>query len=292
MKKILACMYGGEHGYTALRIAAKIAKGTDSKLTVIYFTERLPERYRTMFHYTVVAPGKTLADLMHGLPELKGKIFEEVDKILAEYKIKARKRMVEGKHIADAIIEESRKYDLVVLGSAGLTGIKRMLFGSISYEVSEFSDVPSLIVKRKDAELRNILICTDGSEEAEEAAFCAGAIAKGIKAKVALISVAPEYLDKKVAEKCDLESKRLLKRAFRINADTICRGGEGIKSIRSEIIKESENYDLVVCGSRGLSKLERVKMGHVSLAVKENANSNVLIVRNCSLFKKWRKKGK
>jgi nucleotide-binding universal stress UspA family protein len=82
----------------------------------------------------------------------------------------------------------------------------------------------------------------------------------------------------------------MVKEAVGIDVGKICRGGKGVKSVREEILKEAKGYDLVVCGSRGLSKFERIKMGHVSLAVKEQADTNVLIVRNCALYKKWKKK--
>ncbi|MDP6460073.1 MAG: universal stress protein, partial [Candidatus Hydrothermarchaeota archaeon] len=48
-----------------------------------------------------------------------------------------------------------------------------------------------------------------------------------------------------------------------------------------EIIKESKGYDLVVLGSRGLSKIKRMLVGHVSLNVETKAETNVLVVRSC-----------
>jgi nucleotide-binding universal stress UspA family protein len=64
-----------------------------------------------------------------------------------------------------------------------------------------------------------------------------------------------------------------------VEVTSLCKAGEGVKSVREEILNEAPNHDLVVCGSRGVSAMERVRMGHVSLAVKENADTNVLIVR-------------
>lgn len=287
--KILTCMYGGEHGYTALKIASQIARATGGALTVIYVVEKLPERFRTSFHYTIVEGGKTLADLLHGLPFLKEKIYKRVDEITEEYGLKAEKKMVAGK-TSDVILEESEKgYDLVVVGSAGMSGIERFLYGSVSYEVAEYANVPVLVVK-KDVSLDRILVCTDGSESAEEAEFLAGSLAKALGAEVTLLSVAPEYIEPEEAERCDLVGKRMLKDVFGIEAEPLCIAGKGVKSVREAILKEAPGYDLIVVGSRGLSKLQRVKMGHVSLAVKEKAETNVLIVRNCSLYREWKEK--
>jgi nucleotide-binding universal stress UspA family protein len=282
-------MYGGEHGYTALNIASKIAKATDSDLTVIYVVEKLPERYRTRFHYTVVEGDKTLADLLHGLPFMKSKIYSKVNEITRGYGLEAEKKMIAGK-TADVILEESEKgYDLVVVGSAGLKGIERFLYGSVSYEVAEYANVPVLVVK-KDVDIRRMLVCTDGSESAEEAEFFAGQLAKALGAEITLLSVAPEYVEPEVAEQCDLMGKRMLMEVFGIDAGALCIAGAGVKSVREAILKEAPGYDLVVVGSRGLSKLQRVKMGHVSLAVKEKADTNVLIVRNCASYREWKEK--
>ncbi len=278
--KILACMYGGEHGYNALRIASHIAKETDSELTVMYAVEKIPDRYVSRFEHTSAGPGKTVADLYRSTPQLKGTIFEKVDEILQESGVAAKKKFVTRKKVADAILEETdEKYDLVVLGSAGFSGVERMLFGSVSYQVSEFSNIPVLVVKRETDEIKNILICTDGSESAKSGCLMGSMLGKALGANVTMLSVAPEFFDEKLARECELECANVVKRKVGIDVKTLCRAGKGVKSVRDEILKEAPNYDLVVCGSRGLSRMERVRVGHVSLAVKENADTNVLIVR-------------
>jgi len=88
----------------------------------------------------------------------------------------------------------------------------------------------------------------------------------------------------KRARKAVEKAVDILKR-FGLKANTVVKVG----SASEEIIKESKEYDLVVLGSRGLSKIKRVLMGHVSLHVLENADTNVLIVRNCALYRDWKK---
>lgn len=282
--KILVGMYGGEYGYNALRIASCIAKGTDSELTVMYVVEKVPDRYSARFEQTIVESGKTLADLYQGLPDLKDTIFEKVDDVLKESGVTAKKEFVTGKGIVDAILQEAdEKYDLVVLGSARFSGLERMLFGSVSYQVAAGASVPVLVVKRQTDDLNSILICTDGSESAKSACLMGAMLGKALDAKVTLLTVAPEFFDEGVAKECDLESRNSIKEKIGIEVESICRAGKGVKSVRSEILNEAPKHDLVVCGSRGLSRMERVRMGHVSLAVKENADTNVLIVRGFKL---------
>ena len=278
--KILSCMYGGEYGYTALRMASKIAKATDSELTLMYVVDKIPDRFATRLGETAAGPGETIADLYQNIPDLKDTIFENAEKILEKSGIIAEKEFVTGHKIADAILEKSDEgYDLVVLGSGGFAGLERMLFGSVSYQVAEHADVPVLVVKQSDDNLKNILVCTDGSESAKSACLMGAVIAKAVDAKVALLTVAQEFLDEEHAKACDIECSSAIKEKVGIDVERVCKAGKGIKSVRDEINRLAPKYDLIVVGSRGLSRLERVRMGHVSLSVNENADSNVLIVR-------------
>ncbi len=297
-------MYGGEYGYNALGIASRIAKETDSKLTVMYVVERMPGRLIGRGKHIPARTGKTAADLYRSVPELKKAIFEKVDGILKERGVTAKKKFVTRKKVADAILEESdKKYDLVVLGSARFSGMARRLFGSVSYQVAEFANVPVLVVKRKTDEIKKILICTDGSESAKSARAMGAMLGKALNAKVTMLSVAPEFFDEGLAMECNQGVSSVVKKKVSVDIETlrrdgkqvivytrkpleksievelICRAGKGIKSVRKEILKEAPKHDLVVCGSRGLSRMERVRMGHVSLSVNENAKTNVLIVR-------------
>lgn len=281
--KILCCMYGGEYGYNALRIASNVAGATDSTLTVMYVAEK-----------------KNNSAL-----ELKENIFKKVDEIVEKKGVGAEKKFVARKNIADAILEEAnKKYDLVILGSAKFRGLERVLFGSVSYKVAEYADVPVLVVKRNTDRLKKILVCTDGSNTAKVACRMGVLLGRALGATVTMLAVAPEFYDKKLSGENSNEFVEVVKKRVSddieillkdgkslpvyavkpleksINVKILARAGKGVKSAREEILKEAPGHDLVICGSRGLSRLQRVRMGHVSLAVKENADSNVLIVRN------------
>jgi hypothetical protein len=108
-------------------------------------------------------------------------------------------------------------------------------------------------------------------------------IARAIGAEVSLLTVAQEFLDVGHAKECDIECSNLINKKIGIDVERICHTGKGVKSVREEINKLAPKFDLIVVGSRGLSRMERVRMGHVSLSVKENADSNVLIVRGFKL---------
>ena len=68
---------------------------------------------------------------------------------LKELKIQYKSDVLEVTSIIDALISyaESHNVDLIVMGSRGLGGFKKLLLGSVASGVSQHSKCPVLIVK-------------------------------------------------------------------------------------------------------------------------------------------------
>jgi nucleotide-binding universal stress UspA family protein len=73
----------------------------------------------------------------------------------------------------------------------------------------------------------------------------------------------------------DLEEARAFLSDRGIDAETILGQGDP----GSVIVDAAEDADLVIVGSRGLNKVQRVLMGSVSSKVVHRASSDVLVVR-------------
>eukprot|EP00002_Diphylleia_rotans_P017356 TRINITY_DN336_c0_g2_i5.p1 TRINITY_DN336_c0_g2~~TRINITY_DN336_c0_g2_i5.p1 ORF type:complete len:333 (+),score=69.41 TRINITY_DN336_c0_g2_i5:85-1083(+) len=63
--------------------------------------------------------------------------------------------MVTAKHPAEAIHEVEQEHDLICMGSRGLTGIKRLLLGSVTEAVLRIADKPVLVVHPPADEPKN-----------------------------------------------------------------------------------------------------------------------------------------
>lgn len=268
--EILTGFCGEKYCRIGARIAGQIAKAMDSGVTMLYVRPRVMTTY---FGHRVDGATRSLREeeeiLEHGTLVLRR---------LGVEKIKGIKRSGEP---AREILKESEKgYKLLITGTRDLKGIEKFLFGSVSSEIAQYAKIPVLVVRR-DVELRRFLLCTDGSEHAFEAEYCAGYLARRLGAEITVFSVAVKeepVLD--FARKAVEKGKKMLEREFGIKA----RGKVAIGDAALEILKESGSYDLVVLGSRGLSRIKRLLMGHVSLKVLAHARTNVLIVRHCIMY--------
>jgi nucleotide-binding universal stress UspA family protein len=63
--------------------------------------------------------------------------------------IKLNTKILVSRSIADAILDEAQEgeYDLIVMGSKGITGLKRVLLGSVCEEVVRRAPCPVLVVR-------------------------------------------------------------------------------------------------------------------------------------------------
>jgi len=141
-----------------------------------------------------------------------------------------------------------------------------------------------------------ILLATDGSQEARQAAQAAAELSKGTGSEVHVTYVLPSPRElrghhvysqdvmRSVLEQAESEANSFLEeQAEQVwasggkVAETHLRAGEPDK----EIVKLSEELGAgtIVIGSRGLGALKRTLMGSVSESVARHAHCPVLIVR-------------
>lgn len=139
---------------------------------------------------------------------------------------------------------------------------------------------------------KNILLAVDGSENNSIAAKDAVCIAKSMGAKLTAVYVVagadlkPNAFggDVSASERADIAQKSA-NEAFKevmylsekagVELETITVGG----TPANEIVKMSEEYDLIVCGSLGATGLSKMFMGSVSEALARHCKCSVLVSR-------------
>ena len=144
VKKILVAVDGSDASINASNTAIDMAKKFDASLTALYIIS--PTAYMDL-GYATVGRMKAIED------NEKKQAQKEVDKV----KKKAMKSGVTLK--TDVVVKytsvvkeivsyaEKHKIDLIITGSRGMTGFKKMLLGSVASGVVTYAHCPVLIVK-------------------------------------------------------------------------------------------------------------------------------------------------
>ncbi len=139
---------GSKASYDALDYALGIAEHCDStEVQLVHVIQNI-----TSFVYAGGAGLEPIwiESLSDGLEKTGKQVLEDAEKKAKEKKAKIEisKKLLHG-NPADEIMKlaKSEKFDLVVIGSRGLSGVKELILGSVSGKVVNNSTVPVLVVK-------------------------------------------------------------------------------------------------------------------------------------------------
>lgn len=142
--KILIPVDGSEGSWRALEQAVAIGEKFASTLVIV----TVIQPYNNASLLSVPLDSKTISE---GNSELE-KVGDRVIQMAAERLIKYNNKVdycVEVGHPSERILALAKKanVDAIVIGSRGLSGIAEFFLGSVSSKVSQYADVPVLIVK-------------------------------------------------------------------------------------------------------------------------------------------------
>ncbi len=147
--KILVCTDGSEQSLKAVNQASKIAEGCgEVAVTLIYVYER---KASLTYGSEVYLTGEVLERLKEAERENKAEykeILEENAKVFKDKNMKVTTALKEG-HPAETIAEfvAEENFELVVIGSRGMSGVKKMFLGSVSNAVLQEVKANVLVVK-------------------------------------------------------------------------------------------------------------------------------------------------
>lgn len=164
-------------------------------------------------------------------------------------------------------ITEEKKYDLLIFGDADKGLTKKMTL---------HSPIPTLIF-RGGKSMERILLCSDGSEFSLEAARFTARIAEMTGATVTILTVQKADDQGFQAEEA-INSTRAVLQEEGVPSDRIKTEIERGRIVDTILSKEVD-YDLVAMAPRGLHRIARALMGHVSQNVLEKGCKNVLMVK-------------
>jgi nucleotide-binding universal stress UspA family protein len=141
INKILVPYDGSEHSKRAFDYGLDIAKKYNSKLIVascILVQESLPDSF---------APDEDL--MLQKQRESAAKLLGVLELESDEAKVRYTGVILKTQSVTDSILSyaESNGIDIIIAGSRGLGGFKRLLLGSVADALVRYSKCPVLMVK-------------------------------------------------------------------------------------------------------------------------------------------------
>jgi nucleotide-binding universal stress UspA family protein len=147
-KKILVPIDGSPASNLGLNEAIKLAKDQGAKLRLFH----LVDEYIAVSSPDGVAFSNT-DDLLESLRQGGKKIIEKAEALARRHGLTPESVMLEsfGGRAADFIVQQANKWgaDLIVLGTHGRRGVKRLVMGSDAEQVVRTTRVPVLLVRSK-----------------------------------------------------------------------------------------------------------------------------------------------
>jgi len=145
-RKILVALDGSAASGKGLREAVRVAKAEGAQLFMLHVVDEF--QAFSALDGMVAAPA---ADLIPALREGGQRVLDKAQALARKQGVQAKPilREMVGGPAADPIVREARKVgaDLIVLGTHGRRGVRRMVLGSDAEQVVRTATVPVLLVR-------------------------------------------------------------------------------------------------------------------------------------------------
>jgi len=288
-KTILAATDFSTTADRAAGFARDLSRRFDAHLRMLHVAVILDDVHLEQEHR------RQLEELMAGTGEVRRAVME--DDAEARTGVEITSHLVRGLAPGETIVEsaESLGCDLIVMGTHGRRGISHLLLGSVAERVVRTSSVPVLTV-RSDAAINpegitRILVPHDFSEASATAIRYAADWALALGAEITLLHVVepvvyPEFyavdvLPDDLMSRLKTRSEEALHKAAAglaesVPTHTAVAVGRAADTITSYV--DSENFDLVVMATRGLSGLEHILLGSVAESVLRRCHAPMLTI--------------
>lgn len=297
LEKLLVAIDGSGIADYALNLAIHIGEKYGSKIDVLYVAPHpVPAANTPVFDpmsggaIMSPMPVQSVATEKMDNETLKIKtMLDERKKLIESQNLACETFSVNSEDVGGEIIRRDKQYDLILVGSRGLSGLKSLILGSVSKKVAKEAKCSVLVVKSRIDSIPKILLAYDGSEPGKKALTFASELGKKFNARVDVICVAgipisPEGYVSSDIDRWEREMKSYVDYAVSyLKQNGIITDGKTADSrdVSRSITEEAARgrYDMIVVGSRGYGRLKSLFLGSVASGVADSSKTNVLIVK-------------
>jgi nucleotide-binding universal stress UspA family protein len=306
--KILVALDYSSHSLAATRFLKRLSLPPGSSVLLLFVTDPASIHEISKRCDDVQEPTRRMVRAHLHLKEAAHKYLSSVKAMFRAQDLSVESVVRHGIAGAEIIkLAQDERIDLVVVGSRGMSSVKKFFLGGVSEWV--LNDAPcSVLVVRKGSQGTSLtrkglhfLVTTDGSPDAQMAVEFMKELAPPSASVLTLVHVVQEYFEHVASRVVASHRGELVKiqhdllqrgkhRGVKLLGDTAHelrqRGWQVRESLRigqpaDQILKSCVHAkpDVVVVGSRGLTGLKRFFLGSVSHKVARDASVSVLMVR-------------
>jgi nucleotide-binding universal stress UspA family protein len=267
--KILLAADGSENTVQATKAAVDISRRRGSEIHLIHVWHDVHTPHAHAFVKSELRrQGREILD-------------EEVKRIGEMGGSVTRSHLREGRTFEAVIkLSDDLDADLLLVGSHGYRGVRRMLMGSHSEDIVHHAHRPVLVVRRGEDVWppARIVVGDDFSEDARKAAELAANLGKLFGARMLLLHAVPRLPQaSSEAVEAKLEDRAgELEYILQQRPQTRIVAGDSAE-VLIEGAQEGEGPTLVAVGSRGLGPVGRLRLGSVSTKVVRAGLGAVLV---------------
>ena len=278
-QKILVAVDGSTTCLLAEELTAALAKKFQSKVTVAHAVPKQPIDLGVSTPSDI--PKSVLAEVSEWLVSKGEEIIRNSQALFREEGVEVDAKLLEGDP-AESIIRlaAGEKHDLIVMGNRGETEVEVYSLGSNAEKIVRHAECSVLIVKEK-TRISRILAAIDGSKNSIKSLQRAADLASTFDAKITVMYIMECGLFGLKPKAAQDAGERIFSKALeevkKIKVTKRLESGSPSEKIIE--VAKNEGYDLIVVGSRGLSRTERFFLGSVSDDVSHHAPCSVLVAR-------------
>jgi nucleotide-binding universal stress UspA family protein len=271
--KILLATDGSEATVQATEAATDLAVKSGSELHVVHVWHDVPGPYAHAFvKRELRRQGQEILD-------------EQVHKLEDAGGIVAQAHLRVGR-TSDEVIELSEELEvgLLVVGSRGLSTMRRILVGSHSEEIVHHAHVPVMVVRHGEGAWppNRVIIGEDFSDHARRAGELAASIAALYGSEVLLIYAHREAAAEGPPGARESDESRLESRADELgeilgSRPEIRLSDGNPAAVILEAAQQESEPPFIAVGSRGLAGIRRTRLGSVSTKIVTTAQGPVLV---------------
>lgn len=145
LKTVVCAFDGSKYSAKAVEVAAELAGKFRARLVVVHVYSS------PMIAYSGVAgvPSPSINDLEDVAKESGQAVLDRGVRMARDQGVKATGELLEAASVVQALVEFSanEKADLVVVGTRGMTGFKKLILGSVSSGLISHAYCPVLVVR-------------------------------------------------------------------------------------------------------------------------------------------------